>query len=198
MQRYRSRRSLLDESERYVSRAAYKLESVVTDLGLDFKNKVVLDVGSSTGGFTDFALKNGAKSVIAVDKGTDQLNKLLRYDKRIELHEKTDIRNFKPSQTPDIVLIDVSFISLKEILPYIKRLSSKDTLIIAMVKPQFEAKSDKELNEGVVKNERYRRSILHDFELWLKPSFVSLDKVDSKIEGLKGNKERFYKLKCSK
>lgn len=198
MQRHRSKRSLLDENERYVSRAAYKLESVASDLGLDFKNMLVLDVGSSTGGFTDFALKHGAKVVIAVDKGTDQLNKLLRYDRRVEVYEKTDIRDFKPSVVPDIVLIDVSFISLRDVLPCIRRLCSKNTLIVAMVKPQFEAKSEKELNDGVVKNERYRRSILRDFELWLKPSFVLLDKVDSKIEGLKGNKERFYKLKCSK
>src|SRR5680860_781279 len=103
----------------YVSRAGLKLASVADIFKLDFRDKIVLDVGSSTGGFTDYALRHGAKKIYAVDVGTDQLHSNLHGDKRIELHEKTDIRNFFPNETPDIVLIDVSFISLREILPHI-------------------------------------------------------------------------------
>lgn len=81
--------------EQYVSRAALKLASVAATLGLDFKNMIVLDVGSSTGGFTDFVLQHGARKVIAVDVGTDQLHAKLRSDERVELHEKTDIRSVR-------------------------------------------------------------------------------------------------------
>src|SRR5690348_7362003 len=104
------------DKQRYVSRAGLKLASVADALKLGFTNKVVLDVGSSTGGFTDYALKHGARKVFAVDVGTEQLHPDLRRDGRIELHEKTDIRDFTPSESPDIVVMDVSFISLREIL----------------------------------------------------------------------------------
>jgi 23S rRNA (cytidine1920-2'-O)/16S rRNA (cytidine1409-2'-O)-methyltransferase len=179
--------------EQYVSRAGLKLESVAKKLGLEFKDKVVLDVGSSTGGFTDYALKNGAKNVIAVDVGTDQLHPSLRGDERIDLHEKTDIRDFKTDEKPDIILIDVSFISLRQILPKISEIAGKNTQIAAMLKPQFEA-SAKDVNKGVIKNDSVRRRILRDFEDWAKRHFVIKDKADSEIAGAKGNKERFYLL----
>lgn len=179
----------------YVSRAGLKLESVAKLLALDFKGKIVLDVGSSTGGFTDFALKNGAKKVVAVDVGTDQLHSSLRGDKRIELHEKTDIRDFLMDEKPDIVVIDVSFISLRQILPHIvKELSSEKTQIVAMVKPQFEAGRD-QTNHGIIKNDSMRRQILHDFEIWSSKYFVIKNKRDSEVAGAKGNRERFYLLK---
>lgn len=180
--------------ERYVSRAALKLESVVARLKLDFKGKIVLDVGSSTGGFTDFALQHGAKKVIAVDVGTDQLHPSLRGSERVELHEKTDIRNFEPRNPLDIVVIDVSFISLRQVLPHIGELSSKSTQIIAMLKPQFEAGA-KDIHKGVIKNDSVRRRILKDFEAWSKSSFVIIDKADSEVAGAKGNKERFYLMR---
>lgn len=179
----------------YVSRAGLKLESVSQVLNLDFRNKIVLDVGSSTGGFTDFALRNGAVRVYAVDVGTDQLHPSLRGDKRIDLHEKTDIRNFYVQDLPDIVVIDVSFISLREILPHIaEHLSNQGTMIVAMVKPQFEAGKD-QINKGVIKNESVRRQILKDFEDWSKRYFAITNKRDSSVSGAKGNQERFYLLK---
>src|SRR5690606_9611987 len=115
-----------------------KLASVAKLLGLDFKDKAVLDVGSSTGGFTDYALQHGAKKVFAVDVGTEQLHPSLRGNPRVELHEKTDIRDFYlPDEKPDIIVIDVSFISLREVLPHLaKNLSGKHTQIAAMLKPQ--------------------------------------------------------------
>ena len=192
----------LVEKERYVSRAGLKLASVADVLKLDFRDTIVLDVGSSTGGFTDYALKHGAKKVYAVDVGTEQLHPSLRRDKRIELHEKTDIRDFKISAKPgtdpimpDIIVIDVSFISLRDILPHIAReLSGKHTHIAAMLKPQFEAGRN-QTNKGIIKNDAMRRQILKDFEVWAKEYFVVQDKRDSDVSGAKGNQERFYLLK---
>ena len=179
----------------YVSRAGLKLESVAKKMRIDFRNKTVLDVGSSTGGFTDYSLKNGANKVIAVDVGTDQLHPKLRLNKKVELHEKTDIRNFKTDQKIDVVVIDVSFISIKEILPSVVNLSNKNTKIVAMVKPQFEAGRNGTVN-GVVKNNSYRRKILQDFENWCRSNNLYIEnKRDSEVKGAKGNQERFYILK---
>jgi 23S rRNA (cytidine1920-2'-O)/16S rRNA (cytidine1409-2'-O)-methyltransferase len=184
----------LKQEEQYVSRAGLKLASVAEALNLDFKDKIVLDVGSSTGGFTDYALKHGAKKVYAVDVGTNQLHPSLRSNKQIELHEQTDIRDFTPTHAPQIVVIDVSFISLREVLPYIAKIAAKNTQIIAMLKPQFEV-GDSVKHKGVIKNDAMRREILKNFEAWVKQYFVVLDKSDSSVAGTKGNKERFYLLK---
>lgn len=180
--------------EKYVSRAGLKLASVAQLLNLHFKDAVVLDVGSSTGGFTDYALRHGAKKVIAVDVGTNQLHPSLQGHQNIELHEQTDIRSVKElSQKPDIVVIDVSFISLRDVLPHIALLVTPQTSIVAMVKPQFEAGSG-DKHKGVIKNDAMRRAILRDFELWAKQLFIIVDKADSEVAGAKGNRERFYFL----
>ena len=196
----------------YVGRAGLKLESVAKIMGLDFTDKIVLDVGSSTGGFTDYSLKNGAKLVYAVDVGTGQLHQSLLSNDRIELHEKTDIRDvyaITPEQllpsgsvvisdVPNIVLIDVSFISLRDILPHIAHyLSNSETLIAAMIKPQFEAGKG-QTNKGIIKNDAMRRQILRDFEDWSRDYFVIVNKRDSDVSGAKGNQERFYLLKTVK
>lgn len=200
--------------EQYVSRAALKLASVSKTLNLNFKDKVVLDVGSSTGGFTDYALQHGAKKVIAVDVGTEQLHPRLRTDNRVELYEKTDIRNVLLSKTeseaeqveisqnnkvkihksPDIVVIDVSFISMRYVLPHISSLVGFDSVIVAMLKPQFEAGKD-QLNKGIVKNSAKRREILKNFETWCRDNrLIIKKKSDSAIAGKTGNIERFYLL----
>ncbi len=184
----------LTATEQYVSRAGLKLASIAETLKLDFKDKVVLDVGSSTGGFTDYAMQHGASYVIAVDVGTNQLHPSLRANSLIELHEQTDIRDVKElSKTADMVVIDVSFISLREILPTVARLSHAKTQVVAMVKPQFEAGHNAKHN-GVIKNDKMRRDILHDFEHWVRDYFVIRDKADSEVAGAKGNRERFYLL----
>lgn len=183
------------QDEKYVSRAGLKLASVAKLLKLNFKDKTVLDVGSSTGGFTDYALRRGAVKVIAVDVGTDQLHPSLRNNSQIELHEKTDIRDFLLDDKPDIIVMDVSFISLREILPHIaEHLASPQTQIVAMVKPQFETGSRLK-NAGVIKNNTDRRRILQDFELWSRDYFIIQSKADSEIAGTHGNRERFYLLK---
>ncbi len=185
----------LTAETQYVSRAGLKLASVADILKLNFKGKIVLDVGSSTGGFTDYSLRNGAKKVYAVDVGTDQLHPSLRRNPQIELHEKTDIRDFYLKVMPDIIVIDVSFISLRDILPHLfENLSGPHTQIVAMVKPQFEAGKD-QTNKGIIKNDSIRRQILKDFEIWAKNNFVIVDKRDSDVAGAKGNQERFYLLK---
>ena len=153
----------LDQPEQFVSRAGLKLASVADKLAVDFRDKTVLDVGSSTGGFTDYALSRGARRVICVDVGTDQLHPKLRRDVRVELHEKTDIRDFATDQSVDIILIDVSFISLREVLPHLAELATRQTQVVAMVKPQFET-GNRLKNRGVIKNDTERRRILHDFE----------------------------------
>lgn len=184
----------LSLKEQYVSRAALKLASVSDTLALDFRRKIVLDVGSSTGGFTDYALKHGASTVVAVDVGSKQMHPSLRDDKRVELYENTDIRNVKHlKHKVDIVLIDVSFISLREILPPVSELVESQAQIVAMCKPQFEAGKG-EVNKGIVKNDAIRRKILQDFEMWAKKSFVIKAKADSGVAGTKGNLERFYLL----
>ena len=184
--------------ERYVSRAGLKLASVADELGVVFKDKTVLDIGSSTGGFTDYALQHGAKKVFAVDVGTDQLHPSLHGNPKIELHEKTDIRDFMTSEPIDVIVGDVSFISLREILPHVaKTLMQPHTELVAMVKPQFEA-GKHQVNKGVIKNNKIRREILADFEFWAQKKFVILDKRDSDVAGAKGNLERFYKLRLAK
>ena len=180
-------------TERYVSRAGLKLASVAKVLGLDFSNKTVLDVGSSTGGFTDYALQHSAKKVYAVDVGTNQLHPSLRGHDKISLHEQTDIRNFVPPEHVDVVVIDVSFISLRVVLPHIFTIITPKTQVIAMCKPQFEA-GDLAKHNGIIKNDAMRRKILRDFENWAKQSFVILHKADSDVKGAKGNQERFYLL----
>jgi 23S rRNA (cytidine1920-2'-O)/16S rRNA (cytidine1409-2'-O)-methyltransferase len=185
----------LNAPENYVSRAGLKLASVADKFRVKFKGAIVLDVGSSTGGFTDYALQHGAKFVYAVDVGTEQLHPSLRGHRDIELHEKTDIRSFRPTKAPDIVVIDVSFVSLRDILPSVASMSSPSTIILAMVKPQFEATRQQIGSSGVIKNDNARREILKEFEIWAKQSFVIKDKADSDIRGSKGNLERFYVLK---
>lgn len=186
----------LDDKQKYVSRAGLKLASVAEDFKVIFRGKVVLDIGSSTGGFTDYALQKGAKKVYAIDVGTNQLHPSLRLNPKIDLREQTDIRNIARFELmPEIVLIDVSFISLRNILPHVVKLINSKTLVIAMVKPQFEADNSNIKHKGVIKNESIRRQILKDFEYWAKDIFYIMDKKDSDISGEKGNKERFYLLK---
>ena len=188
----------LEKKETYVSRAGLKLASVAEYFHLNFQDKTVLDIGSSTGGFTDYSLRHGAKKVFAVDVGTDQLHPSLRPNPKIAHHEKTDIRDFYADEAIDIIVGDVSFISLREILPHVaENLMNTNTILVAMVKPQFEA-GRHQVNKGIIKNDKVRRQILSDFEDWAKKYFVILDKKDSEVAGSKGNLERFYKLKLAK
>ncbi len=205
------------ENNNFVSRAEGKLEGAARAFHYDFRNKTVLDIGSSTGGFTELALKLGAKKVYAVEKGTRQMKAPLRFDPRIELHEKTDFfdvcEKLKNSVSPqsvaeddDVVMIpkvdtivaDVSFVSLTKILRHAKKFATFKTDFLVMLKPQFEAKPN-QLWKGIVKNEKMRRDIIKNFEMWLKMNgFVVVNKRDNVVFGKNGNQERFYFLKRAK
>lgn len=198
-----------------VSRAENKLAGAAQAFSYDFRGKTVLDIGSSTGGFTEYALLCGAKKVIAVEKGTRQMKAPLRFDPRIDLREKTDIfsvtrnslsrdqdeNNENESKTDiriDTILADVSFISLKQVLLHAKKqLATPQTDFLVMLKPQFEARPF-QLKNGVVKNETIRRDIIKDFEAWLKNNgFLIVNKRDNTLAGKNGNLERFYFLKLA-
>ena len=199
-----------------VGRAEWKLAEAVREFEFDFRGKIVLDIGSSTGGFTELALRMGARKVIAVEKGTGQMKAPLRFDARVELHEKTDIfevgvrggvgevaevRDGSASGAPkaqveiepeEVVLADVSFVSLRPILEKARELVVPGADFLVMLKPQFEARSE-QLVRGVVKNERMRREIMQEFERWLKArGWVVVRKRDIETVGRKGNRERFY------
>ena len=182
-----------------VGRAEYKIADAAKALKIDFRDKVVLDIGSSTGGFTEFALRNGATKVIAVEKGTGQMKAPLCFNPQVELHEKTDIFEFTLSEPVDLILADVSFVSLREVLGYARKiLVAPGTELFVMLKPQFEARPF-QLKNGVVKNSKMRREIIADFELWLKSNgFVIVGKRDNEVAGRFGNVERFYYLKMAR
>ncbi len=183
-----------------VGRAELKLAEAVEAFSYDFRGKVVLDIGSSTGGFTEFALRKGAKRVIAIEKGTKQMKAPLRFDERIKLHEKTDFFTISRNDLGkvDVVLADVSFVSLTKILEKAAEIVDKNADYLVMLKPQFEAFKDQLVN-GVVKNERMRREIMQRFELWLKRNgFFVVRKRDNEVLGkVGGNRERFYWLRRS-
>lgn len=184
---------------KYVSRAENKLAGAASFFRYDFRDKVVLDIGSSTGGFTEYALSRGAKKVIAVEKGTNQMKAPLRFDSRIELFEKTDIFEFETNEKIDTILADVSFVSLTKVLFRVKKkFVQEKTDMLVMLKPQFEAFPN-ELNRGVVKNEKMRREIIKRFETWLKQNgFLIKGKRDNSLAGKNGNLERFYYLSLAK
>lgn len=187
------------------NRGYFKIKDACCAFDFDFRDKIVLDIGSSTGGFTQFALDRGAKKVIAVEKGTNQMQAPLCHDPRVDLHEKTDIFDVKAHndshiliESPDVILADVSFITLKDVLTHTKtNLANKETDFLVMLKPQFEAAPD-QLVKGVVKNERIRREIIKNFEHWLKyNNFIIINKRDNNLKGKTGNQERFYWLKLA-
>ena len=199
-----------------VSRAENKLAGAAQAFSYDFRGKTVLDIGSSTGGFTEYALLRGAKKVIAIEKGTKQMKAPLRFDPRIDLREKTDIfsvtrsslsrdqdnSNDNKSKTEtriDTILADVSFISLKQVLLHAKKqLAAPQTDFLVMLKPQFEARPF-QLKNGIVKNETIRRDIIKEFEAWLKNNgFLIVNKRDNTLAGKNGNLERFYFLKIAR
>ena len=199
-----------------VGRAELKLAEAATAFHYDFRGKTVLDIGSSTGGFTEYALGRGAKKVIAVEKGTRQMKAPLRFDSRVELHEKTDFleidrncargscqgtesgdRLAVPLQV-DTVLADVSFVSLRVILARAKQIIGREADYLVMLKPQFEAKNA-DLVKGVIKNEKIRREIIRNFEQWLHENgFLIIKKRDNELVGRNGNRERFYYLKLAR
>jgi 23S rRNA (cytidine1920-2'-O)/16S rRNA (cytidine1409-2'-O)-methyltransferase len=148
----------------YVSRGALKLVAALDHFRIDTKDRVCLDVGASTGGFTQVLLERGARRVYAVDVGTAQLHPSLRGDPRIVSLEQTDIRDLDPARldpTPDLIVCDVSFISLKLVLPAALALATRPTDFIALIKPQFEA-GRAHVRKGIVRDEAVRQAVCDD------------------------------------
>ncbi|CAM3964770.1 TlyA family RNA methyltransferase [Paenibacillus alkaliterrae] len=148
----------------YVSRGGLKLEKAIRSFGIDVTGRVMLDIGASTGGFTDCALQNGASYVYAIDVGYNQLDWSLRQDERVNVMERTNFRYTQPSDligpAPTFATIDVSFISLKLILPALSTLLSVDSGIVALIKPQFEAGREKVGKSGVVRDSSVHKNVL--------------------------------------
>lgn len=176
---------------KYVSRGGFKLEKALASFNYSLYGKVVMDIGSSTGGFTDCALKNGAKKVVAIDVGTDLMDKDLRKDNRVDLHEKTDIRAVDDKMFEvDVVVTDVSFISLKKIVD--KLADTKCKLdFIALIKPQFECGKDiAKKFKGVILNKKIHIAILKDMLDYLMQKGFDIKGLDtSSIRGGDGNIE---------
>ena len=185
----------VQEHKSYVSRSALKLDAFLDELGMDVKNKIALDIGSSTGGFTQVLLERNVTSVTAVDVGRDQLHNSLRQDIRVNVFEGCDIRKFESNDTFDLIVSDVAFISLLYILDDVQRLSCKD--IILLFKPQFEvgreAKRDK---NGVVIDKRAIKDAMQKFEDACMLKGWQLEKKSpSALSGKEGNLEYCYYYK---
>lgn len=178
----------------YVSRGGLKLEKAIKEFTLDMSGKIVIDVGASTGGFTDCALQNGAKFVYAVDVGRNQLDWKLRTDNRVKSLEETHIKALSETdinnEKADYIVIDVSFISLTSVLPDIKKHLSEDGKIVALIKPQFETDRDKIEKGGIVRDETVRKEAIYKVLFSAENSGIYIEKITvSPIKGTYGNTE---------
>jgi 23S rRNA (cytidine1920-2'-O)/16S rRNA (cytidine1409-2'-O)-methyltransferase len=183
----------------YVSRGGLKLEKAIGEFGIKLDGLIAMDVGASTGGFTDCMLKNNAVKVFAVDVGVNQLVSQLRNDTRVISLEKTNIRNVKSSdigEQLDFLTIDVSFISLKLVLPVVKELLGVNGEVIALIKPQFEAGKNRVGKNGVVRDYKVHRAVLNEvisYALDVGYEFKGL--TYSPVKGPEGNIEYLVYLK---
>ena len=182
----------VQEHKQYVSRAAFKLSNFLEELHVELKGAVALDIGSSTGGFTEVLLEHGVNEVSAVDVGRDQLHVSLKEDARVHSYESCDIREFESDKKFDIVVSDVAFISLLHILDDVDRLANDK--IILLFKPQFEVGREvKRDNNGVVLDEKAIQSAMKKFEeACLTKNWKLVLKSPSKITGKEGNLEYCY------
>jgi len=182
----------VEEALPYVSRGGLKLEQALNFFEVDPSGLICLDVGASTGGFTDCLLQRGAKRVYAVDVGKGLLHPKLRADPRVVVLEGINARYLTPSHFPekmDLITVDVSFISLKKVLPALKKLLKNNGLIIALIKPQFEL-SPKEVKKGIVRDSKLHFKVVNEIWEFAKDlGFEPLGVVESPILGAKGNKE---------
>lgn len=184
---------LIKENKQYVSRGAYKLIGAIDEFNLDFKNKVVLDIGASTGGFTQVVLENGAKKVYAVDIGENELAQILKEDNRVVNIHSTDFRSLTKHMVEDVDFIigDISFISLKLIFPKIKELYGNNIEICILFKPQFECGIEYARKyKGVVLDKKLHERLLIDFLGYLENlGFKVCNLAYSNIKGKQGNIE---------
>lgn len=185
----------------FVSRGGLKLEKAMTHFGLSLEGKICMDVGASTGGFTDCMLQHGAVKVYAVDVGHGQLAWKLRQDERVVCMEKTNIRYVTESQVPDKIQfasIDVSFISLTKVLEPVKALLEEEGQIVCLIKPQFEAGREKVGKKGVVREKSTHLEVIESVIAYAKSiGFAVLNLEYSPIKGPEGNIEYLLYLQTS-
>lgn len=187
---------LLDVKQKehpYVSRGGLKMEGAVKVFGLDVTNKNCIDIGSSTGGFTDCLLKNGAKSVTAVDVGVGELAWKLRQDTRVIVMEGTNARYLTRDNFDnlfDVAVTDVSFISLKHILPVMAAVTTDEPIIVSLIKPQFECERSEVQSGGIIKDANVHKSVVNKVKLYAQNVGLYMSDIAySPIKGTKGNTE---------
>jgi 23S rRNA (cytidine1920-2'-O)/16S rRNA (cytidine1409-2'-O)-methyltransferase len=175
----------------YVSRGGLKLEKALDHFSIPVAGRVALDVGASTGGFTDLLLQRGAARVYAVDAGTNQLAWKLRSDPRVSSMEKTNVRDLVLPEKVDLVVCDVSFIGLRTALPRALTLAAPGAHLVALIKPQFEVGKGRVGKGGIVREPALHREVCETISAWLaaQPGWQVLGIVDSPITGAEGNKE---------
>jgi 23S rRNA (cytidine1920-2'-O)/16S rRNA (cytidine1409-2'-O)-methyltransferase len=189
-----SKIELRGDTLQYVSRGGLKLEKALKEFELELKGKTAMDIGASTGGFTDCMLQNGAVKVFSIDVGYGQLAWPLRTDSRVVCMERTNIRYVTPEdigEPVDFASIDVSFISLVKVLPSVKQLLKKDGEIVCLIKPQFEAGRDKVGKKGVVRDKQVHIEVIQRIVDFCKTDmeFAVLGLSYSPIKGPEGNIE---------
>ena len=194
---------LKGEDMPYVSRGGLKLDKAIRDFKVDVENRVALDVGASTGGFTDCLLQRGVKKVYAVDVGYGQLAWKLREDSRVVNLERCNIRHLDNQlldEAPDLAVIDASFISLSKVLPPTLDLLSADAEILALIKPQFEVGRNQVGKGGIIKDSRLQDEVVEAIcDSAIRLNCCVLGVIESPILGQKGNKEFLIHLqKCKK
>ncbi len=177
----------------YVSRGGYKLAAALDEFKINPAGMITVDIGASTGGFTDCLLQRGAEKVYAVDCGTGQLHSKIRDNNRVIVMERTNARFITRDlipEPPELVVIDVSFISLKMIFPVVNKIGENDTIVIALVKPQFEVEKGKHLIGGVVKEMEIRKNIVNDIKNYMSElNWKVIGEIESPITGPAGNHE---------
>ena len=187
----------LDHAKAYVSRGGEKLAAALDAFGIDPAGRACLDVGASTGGFTDILLQRGAARVMAVDVGYGQLAWSLRQDPRVTVLERVNIRHLEHLPFPaDLAVIDVSFISLRLVLPRVRDLLSPPAEVVALVKPQFEVGKGAVGKGGIVRDPEQHRRVLSELRQFAKESgYERAAEIPSPILGAKGNREFLLHLR---
>lgn len=189
----------LKEKPKYVSRGGYKLEGAILNFNLNVKDLICLDVGSSTGGFVDCLLKFGAKKVYAIDVGKNLLNENLKKDERVILFENLNVRFFKEDliqEKVDLITIDVSFISLKLVIPPLISILKKEGILLPLFKPQFEVGRKDVGKGGIVKKEEKIKEKMEEIIKFVENlNFRFINSFASPLKGQKGNQEYFLLFK---
>ena len=193
--------TVVGSDAQYASRGAYKLIAALDAFGIEVAGRHALDVGASTGGFTDVLLKRGAAHVIALDVGYGQIAERLRTDPRVTVLDRTNVRLVEPRTLlylPDLVTIDTSFISLRIVIPAVLALVAAKAEIIALVKPQFEVGKGKVGKGGIVRDDALRRAALEGVLSFARQASLEIvGSIDSPIEGARGNREFLVAMKLA-